>query len=94
MEVMTMRQVATVVLGDYSVELDEKKLSELAESCKLAEQNIADLTELNDRLLKLTDHFAGLEAEIVPFLRMICDIKDDYRTLLSLGITRKEVDNG
>ena len=94
MNTTKMKQVATVELGDYRVELDEDKLRNLAESCTLAEQNIADLTELNDRLLKLTDHFAGLETEIVPFLRMICDIKDDYRTLLSLGITGKEVVNG
>ncbi|MGP1465272.1 MAG: hypothetical protein ACTTKJ_06615 [Prevotella koreensis] len=94
MSAAMIRQVATVKLGCYSMELDEKKMEQLAESSSLARQNIEDLTELSDRLLKLTDHFAGLEAEIVPFLRMICDIKDDYRVLLSLGIEKEGgVDN-
>lgn len=87
----TMKEVAAVKIGTYEVELDEKKLKDLAEICDYAEQNIKDMTELNDQLLQLTDHFAGLENEIFDFLRTLVEVKKDYRTLLSLGIRRKEV---
>ncbi len=86
-----MKQVAEVKLGEYRVELDETKLNNLADICIDAERNIEELTELNDRLLVLTDSFAGLDTEIFPFLRTLCEIKRDYRTLLSLGIQREEV---
>ena len=89
-----MKQVAEVNIGGFHVELDETKLKNLADICIDAERNIDELTELNDRLLVLTDNFAGLDTEIFPFLRTLCEIKRDYRTLLNLGIQGKELDNG
>lgn len=89
-----MKQVAEVRLGEYQVEMDDDKLRQLAEICIDAERNIEELTELNDRLLVLTDSFAGLDTEIFPFLRTLCEIKRDYRTLLNLDIRKREVQNG
>lgn len=87
----TMKQVATVEMGGYHLELDETKLKKLADICDYADQNIKDLTELGDQLLELTDNFAGLDTEVFPFLRTLVDVKRDYQAILSLGIERKEV---
>ena len=90
----TMKQVATVEMGEYRLELDEAKLKKLADICDYAEQNIQDLTDLNDQLLELTDNFAGLDTQVFPFLRTLVDIKRDYQAILSLGIERKEAHHG
>ena len=90
----TMKQVATVEMGEYHLELDEAKLKKLADICDYAEQNIQDLTDLNDQLLEMTDNFAGLDTQVFPFLRTLVDIKRDYQAILSLGIERKEAQHG
>ena len=86
----TVKQVTEVQMGEYRLVLDEAKLKKLADICDYAEQNISDLTELGDQLLELTDNGAVLDAEVLPILRTLVDVKRDYQAILSLGIERKE----
>lgn len=86
-----MKQVAEVQLGEFILELDDEKLRKLAEICESARRTIDILTENTDRLIRLTDNFAGLETESFPLLLALVDIKSDYRELMSLGVRRKEV---
>lgn len=86
-----MKQVAEVQLGEFILELDDEKLRKLAEICESARRVIEILTENTDRLIRLTDNFAGLETESFPLLLALVDIKSDYRELMSLGVRRKEV---
>lgn len=89
-----MKQVAEVQLGEFILELDDEKLRKLAEICESARRTIDILTENTDRLIRLTDNFAGLETESFPLLLALVDIKSDYRELMSLGVRRKEVQHG
>lgn len=90
----TMKQVTEVQLGDYTIELDEEKLHKLAEICESAERTIDIMTENTDRLIRLTDNFAGLETESFPLMLALVDIKEDYRMLKDFGVRRKEVQHG
>lgn len=85
-----MKQVAEVQLGEFILELDDEKLRKLAEICESARRVIEILTENTDRLIRLTDNFAGLETESFPLLLALVDIKSDYRELMNLGVRRKE----
>jgi len=90
----TMKQVTEVQLGEFTLELDDEKLRRLAEVCDGAAQQLQYLTEEMERLVRMTDNFAGLETEAFPLLRTMCDVKNDYRLLMSLGVKRKEVQHG
>lgn len=90
----TMKQVTEVQLGEFTLELDEEKLRQLAEMCESAERTIDILTENTDRLIRLTDHFMGLETESFPLMLALVDIKNDYRMLKDFGVRRKEASHG
>ena len=90
----TMKQVTEVQLGEFTMELDEEKLRCLAEVCDGAQQQLQYLNEEMERLIRMTDNFAGLDTEAFPLLRTMCDVKRDYRLLMSLGVRRKEVHHG
>ena len=90
----TMKQVTEVQLGEFTMELDEEKLHKLAEICESAERTIDILTENTDRLIRLTDNFAGLETESFPLMLALVDIKEDYRMLMNMGVRRKEAGHG
>lgn len=90
----TMKQVTEVQIGDYTIELDEEKLHKLAGICESAVRTIDILTENTDRLIRLTDNFAGLETESFPLMLALVDIKEDYRMLKDFGVRRKEVQHG
>lgn len=88
------KQVTEVQMGDIVLELDEEKLHALAEVCSGAEETLQDLNDEMERLILMTDNFAGLDSEAFPLLRTICDVKRDYRMLMNLGVRRKEVNHG
>ena len=90
----TMKQVTEVQLGDFTMELDDEKMHRLAEVCDGAQETLQNLTEEMERLIRMTDNFAGLDTEAFPLLRTMCDVKKDYRLLMSLGVRRKEVNHG
>ena len=90
----TMKQVTEVQLGEFTLELDDEKLRKLAEVCYGARETLQNLTEEMERLILMTDNFAGLDTEAFPLLRTMCDVKNDYRMLMSLGVRRKEVQHG
>jgi len=90
----TMKQVTEVQLGEFTLELDDEKLRKLAEVCDGAQQQLQYLNEEMERLIRMTDNFAGLDTEAFPLLRTMCDVKRDYRLLMSLGVRRKEATNG
>lgn len=90
----TKKQVTEVQVGNHVVELDEEKLELLAEVCDGAKETLQNLTEEMERLIRMTDNFAGLDTEAFPLLRTMCDVKKDYRLLMSLGVRRKEVNHG
>lgn len=90
----TMKQVTEVQLGEFTLELDDEKLRKLAEVCDGARETLQNLTEEMERLILMTDNFAGLDTEAFPLLRTMCDVKNDYRMLMSLGVRRKEVQHG
>ena len=93
MNTMT-KQVTEVQLGEFTLELDDEKLRKLAEVCDGAQQQLQYLNEEMERLIRMTDNFAGLDTEAFPLLRTMCDVKRDYRLLMSLGVRRKEVQHG
>ena len=90
----TVKQVTEVQLGGMTLELDEEKLTKLAELCQGAAETVKNLNEEMERLILMTDNFAGLESEAFPLLRTLCDVKSDYRMLMSLRVGRKEAANG
>lgn len=90
----TMKQVTEVQMGEFTMELDEDKLHKLAEVCDGAKETLQNLTEEMERLIRMTDNFAGLDSEALPLLRTMCDVKSDYRMLMNLGVRRKEVQHG
>lgn len=90
----TLKQVTEVQVGGFTLELDEDKLRRLAEVCEGAQETLQYLTEEMERLIVMTDNFAGLDTEAFPLLRTMCDVKNDYRLLMTLGIRRKEVQHG
>ena len=90
----TMKQVTEVQLGEFTMELDDEKLRKLAEVCDGAQQQLQYLNEEMERLIRMTDNFAGLDTEAFPLLRTMCDVKRDYRLLMSLDVRRKEVQHG
>ena len=90
----TVKQVTEVQLGAMTLELDEEKLQKLAELCQGAAETVKNLNEEMERLILMTDNFAGLESEAFPLLRTLCDVKSDYRILMSLRVGRKEAANG
>ena len=90
----TVKQVTEVQLGTMTLELDEEKLLKLAELCQGAAETVKNLNEEMERLILMTDNFAGLESEAFPLLRTLCDVKSDYRILMSLRVGRKEAANG
>ena len=90
----TVKQVTEVQLGGMTLELDEEKLTKLAELCQGAAETVKNLNEEMERLILMTDNFAGLESEAFPLLRTLCDVKSDYRMLMGLRVGRKEAANG
>ena len=90
----TMKQVTEVQMGEFTMKLDEENLHRLAEVCDGAKETLQNLTEEMERLIRMTDNFAGLDTEAFPLLRTMCDVKNDYRLLMSLGVRRKEVHHG
>lgn len=80
-------------VGEVELELKPEMVKKLAEICAGAELTLQYLTEEMERLIEMTDNFAGLETEAFPLLRTICEVKDDYRILKGM-IGKKEVDNG
>ncbi len=93
MNTMT-KQVTEMQAGDITLALDDEKLRLLADVCDGAAQQLQYLTEEMERLIRMTDNFAGLETEAFPLLRTICDVKSDYRMLMTLCVGRKEVSHG
>ena len=89
----TEKQVNELQVGDFTMELDDEKMQKLAKMCDEADQMLEDLNDGLEVLIRMTD-YADLEEEIFPLLRTICDVKSDYRTLISLDVRRKEVGNG
>ena len=90
----TMKQVTEVQMGEFTMKLDEENLHRLAEACDRAKETLQNLTEEMERLIRMTDNFAGLDTEAFPLLRTMCDVKNDYRLLMSLGVRRKEASHG
>ena len=89
-----MKQVSELQLGEFTLELDDEKLRLLAEVCAGAGETLQNLTEEMERLILMTDNFAGLDTEAFPLLRTMCDVKSDYRLLMGLCIKRKEASHG
>ena len=86
----TTKQVTVLQSGEFSLELDEEKLQQLAATCAGAEQTLQNLTEEMEHLIYITDHFADIEGDAFQLLRTMCDVKKDYRMLMSLVTRRKE----
>lgn len=80
-------------VGEVELELNPEMVKKLAAICAGAGQTLQYLTEEMERLIVMTDNFAGLETEAFPLLRTMCEVKDDYRILKTM-IGKKEVDNG
>ena len=89
----TTKQVTEVHAAGFTLELDDEKLQQLAEICDGAQETLQNLTEEMERLIRMTDNFAGLETEAFPLLRTICDVRRDYRMMSGL-IRRKEAEHG
>ncbi len=72
--------------------ISESNWEKLQGICESAPRIIADITELQDKLMELTDDFCGLETEIFDNLRTLTEVKRDYQTLKDMKIER--VENG
>ena len=90
-------KTVNVEIGKYSVELTEEKLRGLYQISDYARFNDMEryLSRLMDVLVKV-DESDTIDEDICPWLSMLVDMKDHYRKIESLGITKagEEVDNG
>lgn len=72
--------------------ISESNWEKLQGICESAPRIIANITELQDKLMELTDDFCGLGTEIFDNLRTLTEVKRDYQTLMNMKIER--VENG
>lgn len=72
--------------------ISESNWEKLSDICQSAPRIIGDLTELQDKLMELTDDVCGLETEIFDNLRTLTEVKRNYQTLQNMKIER--VENG
>lgn len=72
--------------------ISESNWEKLSDICQSAPRIIADITELQDKLMELTDDVCGLETEIFDNLRTLTEVKRNYQTLMDMKIER--VENG
>ncbi|GEM_PF-5364670 len=72
--------------------ISESNWKKLSDICQSAPRIIGDLTELQDKLMELTDDVCGLETEIFDNLRTLTEVKRNYQTLQNMKIER--VENG
>ena len=90
-------KTVNVEIGRYSVEFTEEKLRGLCQISDYARLNDMEryLSRLMDVLVR-ADESDAINEDICPWLAMLVDMKDHYRKIESLGITKagEEVDNG
>ena len=72
--------------------ISESNWEKLSDICQSAPRIIADITELQDKLMELTDDVCGLDTELFDNLRTLTEVKRNYQTIMNMKIER--VENG